>query len=140
MSSFTGIDIGLRALMAAQASLAAAAANTANASTPGYSRIRARLVDDAPPLTATGANSPGFGVRVDGFERIRDAIVDLQWRAAAAEGGEHLVAVVQGRAFEHHRAAMVDVAVAAVVDRALVYHKQTVALTDNACNNVLQVG
>ena len=36
MSSFTGIDIGLRALMAAQASLAAAAANTANASTPGY--------------------------------------------------------------------------------------------------------
>jgi flagellar hook-associated protein 1 FlgK len=88
MSSFTGIDIGLRALMAAQASLAAAAANTANASTPGYSRIRARLVDDAPPLTATGANSPGFGVRVDGFERIRDAIVDLQWRAAAAEGGE----------------------------------------------------
>jgi flagellar hook-associated protein 1 FlgK len=89
MSSFTGIDIGLRALMAAQASLAAAAANTANASTPGYSRIRARLVDDAPPLTATGANSPGFGVRVDGFERIRDAIADLQWRAAAAQGGEH---------------------------------------------------
>jgi flagellar hook-associated protein 1 FlgK len=82
-SPFFGLDIGASALRAAQQLLDTAAHNVANASTPGYTRQRVRVVA-APPYTYPAFNRTGLpgqigtGVNVVAITRIRDNFLDLQ--------------------------------------------------------------
>jgi flagellar hook-associated protein 1 FlgK len=70
-------NIGTRSLAAAQFAQATAGNNAANSATPGYSRRRAnitegRTIDSTPPT--------GTGVQIVGLERLREALLDNQWR------------------------------------------------------------
>jgi len=87
-STFGGIDVGLRALLAAQAKMMVHAQNTANVNTAGYTRQRANLAAEGPAPAVTDRNPIGYGVRLDSIERMRDALVDLQYRAATSSHGE----------------------------------------------------
>ena len=84
-SAWFGLNTAVSALTAAQTALDTAAHNTANASTPGYSRQRVRLVASA-PFTYPSFNQSGLpgqigtGVTVAAIERVRDAFLDLQIR------------------------------------------------------------
>lgn len=84
-SAWFGLSIGLSGLRAAQTLLDTAAHNTANASTPGYSRQRVRLVA-APPFSYPAFNRAGFGqlgtgVNVAAVERVRDVFLDAEIRS-----------------------------------------------------------
>ena len=84
-SAWFGLNTAVSALTAAQTALDTAAHNTANASTPGYSRQRVRLVASA-PFTYPAFNRSGLpgqigtGVTVASIERARDAFLDIQIR------------------------------------------------------------
>ena len=85
VSTFTGIQTSLRALLAQQRALDVTSHNVANASTVGYSRQEA-LLSASDPLTiaaggATGAAAQiGTGVDVVAYQRVRDSFLDLQFR------------------------------------------------------------
>lgn len=72
------LGLGARSLLAAQLAQATVGNNAANEATPGYSRRRPMLVE-APPLV-TGIHVLGSGVQVVGLERIRDRMLDTQFR------------------------------------------------------------
>jgi flagellar hook-associated protein 1 FlgK len=86
ISTFFGIETTLRGLLAQQNSLDVTSHNIANANTPGYSRQQAILgASDALQVTdgarlATLA-SIGSGVTIEGYTRVRDQFLDLQYRA-----------------------------------------------------------
>ena len=85
MSSFFGLNTAVSALTTAQTMLETAAHNTANASTPGYSRQRVRIAASAPYTFPTFNRSGlpgqiGTGVSVIAIERARDAFLDSQIR------------------------------------------------------------
>lgn len=80
---FQMLGTGARSLSAAQLAQATTGNNAANQATPGYSRRRANLVE-APTLRLTGGIF-GTGVRVDDVVRLRDGLVDAQWRADSQE-------------------------------------------------------
>jgi flagellar hook-associated protein 1 FlgK len=92
-SPFFGLDIGVTGLRAAQQELDTAAHNVANASTPGYSRQRVRLVQ-APPWTFPAFNRTGMpgqigsGVTVQSITRVRDTYLDLQVQAQTSLKGQ----------------------------------------------------
>jgi flagellar hook-associated protein 1 FlgK len=92
-SPFFGLDIGVSALRAAQQMLDTAAHNVANASTPGYSRQVASLVE-SPPYTYPAFNRSGLpgqigsGVTVAAITRVRDNFLDLQVQAQTSLKGE----------------------------------------------------
>lgn len=88
MSSFAGIEIGKRSLMAQSQSIQTAGHNIANAGTEGYSRQRVNLRAFDPLYRAdlTRPDRPGQigqGVDVLSIERIRDALLDTRITAQA---------------------------------------------------------
>ncbi len=91
-SAFFGLSTATSALIASQLALDTSAHNTANASTPGYSRQRVNLVA-APPFTFPAFNRSGMpgqigtGVTVASITRVRDAFLDLQLRGQISLGG-----------------------------------------------------
>src|SRR5687768_7399864 len=86
ISSFYGMQTSLRGLMAQQRMIDTTGHNIANASTVGYSRQEATLAaSHALQLQVSGSQAStgahlGSGVDVQGFRRIRDQFLDLQFR------------------------------------------------------------
>lgn len=77
MSSLFGtISISLRALLADQAALETTSNNIANANTPGYSRRRAVLEEEAPVFDGTRMVSRG--VTLVKIESLRDRVLELR--------------------------------------------------------------
>ena len=75
---FSLLSLGARSLSAAQYGQATAGNNAANAATKGYSRRRAQVVEG--PTIRMDTRVIGTGVRIEGLERLRDALLDTQWR------------------------------------------------------------
>src|SRR5919202_966662 len=93
ISSFYGLQTSLRGLLAQQRALDTTGHNIANANTQGYSRQEAVLqATPALEIPAGGiTGSPahlGSGVDVQAFRRVRDAFVDLQYRAQSSSLGD----------------------------------------------------
>ncbi|HEU4975136.1 MAG TPA: flagellar hook-associated protein FlgK [Baekduia sp.] len=94
ISSFGGLNIALRGLLAQQRALDVTSHNIANVDTPGYSRQEAvlaaapALVIDAGALQLGAGAQLGQGVDVLAYRRIRDDFLDLQWRAQNMTGGQ----------------------------------------------------
>jgi flagellar hook-associated protein 1 FlgK len=94
ISSFSGLQTSLRALMAQQAALDTTAHNIANVNTKGYSKQSVELAAALPytlsaGLTQSGSGAQmGQGVDVLGFRRARDVFGDLQFRAQQMLSGE----------------------------------------------------
>lgn len=78
MSGLFGLlNLGTGSLNAAQFAQATVGNNAANSATPGFSRRRAQIVE-GPVIDAQ--IRLGSGVRVAGLQRIRDTLLDGQWR------------------------------------------------------------
>lgn len=80
-SSFAGIELGKRSLMAQAQSINTAGHNISNADTEGYSRqrVKVRAFDPLYRPDLTRENTPGQigqGVTVESVERIRDIMLD----------------------------------------------------------------
>ncbi|WP_354699770.1 hypothetical protein DSM112329_00025 [Paraconexibacter sp. AEG42_29] len=94
ISSFTGLQTSLRALMAQQAALDTTAHNIANINTVGYTRQTTELSAALPytlpaGITQTGSGAQiGAGVDVLAFKRAREVFGDLQYRAQQMLGGQ----------------------------------------------------
>ncbi|MCG7407990.1 flagellar hook-associated protein FlgK [Paenibacillus sp. ACRRX] len=85
-STFHTLEIGKRGIVAQQLSIATTGHNITNANTPGYSRQVARLVA-ARPIDYPGIhnnsklpNQMGMGVEVESITRIRDYLMDIEYR------------------------------------------------------------
>jgi flagellar hook-associated protein 1 FlgK len=85
MALSVGLDTGVSALRAAQTIVDVAAHNIANADTEGYTRQEAAL--RAIPPVRTYVNGPGLvlnqigrGVEVERVRRLRDGLIDVQYR------------------------------------------------------------
>jgi flagellar hook-associated protein 1 FlgK len=92
ISTFMGLQTSLRGLLAHQAAIDTTSHNVANANTEGYSRQEASLsATDALKVVGVGAGgvgSLGTGVNVQQYTRIRDAFLDLQYRAQNMQVGD----------------------------------------------------
>jgi len=81
LSTFTGIEIGKRGLIATTVGLDTVGHNMTNASTPGYSRETVSL-QAAEPLTIPGLTRPltpgqvGEGVEVSRISRVTDSLLE----------------------------------------------------------------
>ncbi|AQQ54140.1 flagellar hook-associated protein FlgK [Planococcus lenghuensis] len=87
VSTFHGLELGKRGLMASQANIATTGHNIANAGTKGYSRQQVNTVT-SPPLDVwtNGDANPsqlGSGVLVESITRVRDRFLDQQYRDSA---------------------------------------------------------
>lgn len=83
-------ELSRRSLQAQTARMAVAGQNVANADTPGYARRRALLAPEGFPahgVVMRPVGHPGNGVRVTGFERMRDALLQTAAREAEAGAG-----------------------------------------------------
>ena len=90
MSISSGLNTAMRALMAQQESINAVSHNIANATTPGFSRQRVRMVSLAPPANAGSTYSQsGVGVEVYDVNRVRDIFADYQMRLATQAEGRY---------------------------------------------------
>ncbi|EFU38189.1 flagellar hook-associated protein FlgK [Paenibacillus vortex V453] len=84
-STFHLLEIGKRGLIAQQAAINTAGHNVTNANTPGYSRQTTRLVA-ANPIAFPGmqrsqaAGQLGMGVEADSIRRVRDFLLDIEYR------------------------------------------------------------
>ena len=87
-SQFFGLMIGYSGLTAAQASQNITANNIANINTEGYSRQKLNQEAASALRTYTSYGMAGAGVDAKGVEQIRDAYIDLKYRANAASLGE----------------------------------------------------
>ena len=92
--AFMGLQTSLRGLLAHQQAIDTTGHNVANANTPGYSRQEAVLAPTQPfvvpansVLTGAGAQL-GTGVDVATIRRIRDAFLDVQYRAQSTSLGD----------------------------------------------------
>src|SRR3954452_21600383 len=87
-----GLPTSLGGLLAHQQAIDTTSHNVANANTEGYSRQEARLsATDAMKIVGTGngnIGSLGTGVTVQQYTRIRDAFLDLQYRAQNMQVGD----------------------------------------------------
>jgi flagellar hook-associated protein 1 FlgK len=90
ISTFMGLQTSLRGLLAHQQAIDTTSHNVANANTEGYSRQEAVLSPTEAFQVIGGAKTGhlGTGVSVDGYRRIRDAFLDLQYRAQAMQVGD----------------------------------------------------
>lgn len=83
---FNTLNIARRALQASQLGIDIASHNIANANTPGYSRQRVNLSSALPVDVLYGAVGPigalGTGVKADSIIRIRNGLLDSQFRQA----------------------------------------------------------
>ena len=92
VSTFHGLEVGKRGLMAGQASIATTGHNMANANTKGYSRQQVNATT-SPSLNiwTSGQINPGqlgSGVSIDSITRVRDQFLDRQYRDQSATNGE----------------------------------------------------
>jgi flagellar hook-associated protein 1 FlgK len=91
ISSFMGLQTSLRGLLAHQQAIDTTSHNVANANTEGYSR---QIADMTPTeafrvIGGTGeVGHLGSGVTVEGYRRIRDGFLDLQYRAQSMQVGD----------------------------------------------------
>jgi flagellar hook-associated protein 1 FlgK len=92
ISTFMGLQTSLRGLLAHQQAIDTTSHNVSNANTEGYSRQEATLTaTDAMKVVGTGnggVGSLGTGVTVQQYTRIRDAFLDLQYRAQNMQVGD----------------------------------------------------
>src|SRR5271165_1768764 len=79
----TSLLTAMHALDAEQAAMDATTNNIANANTPGYSRQVPVLVENAP--TNDGSISFGNGVQLEGFQSIRDDLLNLRIQEETAQ-------------------------------------------------------
>ncbi len=92
VSTFHGLELGKRGLMAGQASIATTGHNIANANTKGYSRQQVNSIT-SPSLDVwtSGSVNPGqlgTGVSIESITRVRDRFLDQQYRDQSATVGE----------------------------------------------------
>jgi len=94
LSTFMGLETSLRGLLAQQQALDTTSHNIANASTTGYSR-QVAVFQASPAYTMPGVTTApagpgqiGTGVDVAGYQRIRDAFLDVQYRAQSMLQGQ----------------------------------------------------
>lgn len=80
ISTYTGLNTALTGLMASQQALDITGDNITNANTPGYTQQVATL-EETPDLQTPEGLELGTGVTVTGYQRIRDAFLDVQLRA-----------------------------------------------------------
>jgi flagellar hook-associated protein 1 len=84
-STFHGLEVGKRAILAQQTALSTTGHNIANANTKGYTRQEA-VLQATRPLAYPGSNlgtqpmQIGTGVEVSQLKRIRDQFLDVQFR------------------------------------------------------------
>ncbi|MBQ8955624.1 MAG: flagellar hook-associated protein FlgK [Lachnospiraceae bacterium] len=88
-SQFFGLMIGYSGLTAAQASQNITANNIANINTEGYSRQELKQEAASALRTYTHYGMAGAGVDAKSVDQIRDAYIDLKYRANAASLGEY---------------------------------------------------
>lgn len=93
MSTFSGLEIGKRALQAHQLALEVTSHNLANSGTIGYSRQRAEISATDPYTypSATRSGTPGqvgTGVGVGSISRMRDGLIDQQIQKQSSLLGE----------------------------------------------------
>ncbi|MFZ7944680.1 flagellar hook-associated protein FlgK [Neobacillus sp. 19] len=91
-STFGGLEIGKRAILAQQSALNTTGHNIANANTVGYTRQEA-ILNASNPYAYPGMNnstapqSIGTGVEVSELRRIRDHFLDQQYRNSQQTAG-----------------------------------------------------
>lgn len=91
ISSFMGLQTSLRGLLAHQQAIDTTSHNVANANTEGYSRQIADMTSTEAMKVIGGTGEVGHlgsGVTVEGYRRIRDAFLDLQYRAQNMQVGD----------------------------------------------------
>lgn len=94
VSTFGGLQTALRGLLAQQRALDVTSHNVSNANTLGYSRQEAVMAASTALRLPAGALQDGSGadlgtgVEVQEYRRIRDAFLDLQFRAQAMRLGD----------------------------------------------------
>src|SRR6195952_5990560 len=94
ISTFMGLQTSLRGLLAHQEAIDTTSHNIANANTQGYSRQEAvlgaagALEIAAGEFSIGGTGHLGTGVSVQSFTRMRDAFLDLQYRAQNMQVGD----------------------------------------------------
>ncbi|WP_028538144.1 MULTISPECIES: flagellar hook-associated protein FlgK [Paenibacillus] len=84
-STFHTLEVGKRGILAQQTALATTGHNITNANAPGYSRQVAKMAAarpiEFPGLTkSTNPNQLGMGVEVTSIRRIRDFLLDIEYR------------------------------------------------------------
>ena len=79
-TSFLGIEIGKRAIIAQRLAIDVTGHNIANVNTPGFSRQDAVMAATQPYSSPGSAGMVGTGVQVTDIRRIRDAFLDMQAR------------------------------------------------------------
>jgi flagellar hook-associated protein 1 FlgK len=100
ISTFTGLETALRAVLAQQQALNVTGHNIANASTTGYTRQSTQL-QASTPLQVSPGMLLGTGVDVVSYQRIRDQFLDVQLRAqtmlqGAADASSNGLGQVEG--------------------------------------------
>ncbi|MGM0370026.1 MAG: flagellar basal body protein, partial [Bacillota bacterium] len=86
-STFSGIEIGKKALWAQQKSLETTSHNISNANTEGYSRQEALQTATSPLNVSPEAGQMGTGVKVSEIRRSRNEFVDGQVRKESRTKG-----------------------------------------------------
>ena len=92
LSTFMGLETTLRGLIASQSALDTTGHNIANANTPGYSRQVATMTA-SPAYSEPAVSGPaapgqlGTGVTVGSINRVRNAYLDIQYRAQSMRQG-----------------------------------------------------
>lgn len=90
MSSFSALNVGARAIQAAQRGLDVTGQNISNVATPGYSRQRVdQVAVGGPTVPAIWSKYDGAGGGVDvvGVSRIRDEFLEARARTAHSQLG-----------------------------------------------------
>jgi len=88
MNSFFGLNIGVRALSAAQVALYTVSHNISNADTAGYSRQVIVQKASSPLKTGTGSGMIGTGVDIQTIMRVRNVFLDNRYWNENAKYGE----------------------------------------------------
>ncbi|MFD2442731.1 flagellar hook-associated protein FlgK [Bacillus sp. CGMCC 1.16607] len=92
ISTFHGLEVARRGMMAQQSALYTTGHNLANANTPGYTRQRVNFTQTT-PYPAASMNRPqipgqmGTGVMASDIQRIRDNFVDMQFQTESSKLG-----------------------------------------------------
>ncbi|WP_379157234.1 flagellar hook-associated protein FlgK [Paenibacillus sp. sgz5001063] len=84
-STFHTLEVGKRGILAQQTALATTGHNITNANSPGYSRQVAKMAAarpiEFPGMTrSTNPNQMGMGVEVTSINRVRDFLLDIEYR------------------------------------------------------------
>lgn len=84
-STFHTLEVGKRGVVAQNTALATTGHNVTNANTPGYSRQVAKMEAarpiEFPGMTrSTNPNQLGMGVEVSSIRRVRDFLLDIEYR------------------------------------------------------------